>query len=262
MTSSDDMIQRLTDLIAAARAKGADAADAVLVHGVSMSLSWRMGALENLDRAEGADVGLRVFFGRRQAVASSSDLGRAALDELVDRAVAMARAAPEDPFCGIAEAGELARTIPDLDLADRKDATVGELTERARRAEDAARAVAGVTNSEGAQASFSRTTFHLAASNGFARSHGETGFGVAASVLAGSGTAMERDYEYASAAHAADLLAPEEVGAEAGRRAVGRLNARKAASAKVPVVFEPRVSGSLLRHFASAINGSSVARGT
>ncbi len=262
MKSADDKLQRLTDLVAAARAAGADAADAVLVEGVSMTLGWRMGALENLDRAEGSDIGLRVFFGRRQAITSSSDLGRDALKELVERAAAMARAAPEDPFCGLADPRDLARDIPDLDLADAEDASVETLTERARRAEDAARAVPGVTNSEGAQASFSRSMFYLAASNGFARAHGETGHGVAASVLAGGGTAMERDYDYASTLHAADLPEPETIGAEAGRRAVRRLNARKAVSARVPVVFEPRVAGSLVRHLASAVNGQSVARGT
>ncbi len=262
MKSADDKLQRLTDLVAAARAAGADAADAVLAEGVSMTLGWRMGALENLDRAEGADVGLRVFVGRRQAMASSSDLSKDAFAQLVERAVAMARAAPEDPFCGLAAPEDLARDIPDLDLADGADASVETLTERARRAEDAARAVPGVTNSEGAQASFSRSMFYLAASNGFARAHGETGHGVAASVLAGSGTAMERDYDYISTVHAADLPDPEIIGAEAGRRAVRRLNARKASSARVPVVFEPRVSGSLVRHLANAVNGQAVARGT
>ena len=262
MKSADDKLQRLADLVAAARAAGADAADAVLAEGVSMTLGWRMGALENLDRAEGADVGLRVFVGRRQAMASSSDLSKDAFAQLVERAIAMARAAPEDPFCGLAAPEDLARDIPDLDLADGADVSVEALTERARRAEDAARAVPGVTNSEGAQASFSRSTFYLAASNGFARAHGETGHGVAASVLAGSGTAMERDYDYISTVHAADLPDPESIGAEAGRRAVRRLNARKASSARVPVVFEPRVSGSLVRHLANAVNGQAVARGT
>ena len=262
MNAPGDKLQKLADLVAAARAAGADAADAVLAEGVSVTLGWRMGALENLDRAEGADIGLRVFIGRRQAMASSSDLSKDALAQLIERAVAMARAAPEDPFCGLAAPEELAREIPDLDLADGADASVEALTERARRAEDAARAVPGVTNSEGAQASFSRSMFYLAASNGFAHAHGETGHGVAASVLAGSGTAMERDYDYISTVHAADLPDPETIGAEAGRRAVRRLNARKAASARVPVVFEPRVAGSLVRHLASAINGHAVARGT
>ena len=262
MTPPDDKLQRLSDLIAAARRAGADAADSVLAEGVSLSLGWRLGQLENLERAEGADVGLRVFFGRRQAIASSSDLSPDAFRELVERAVAMARAAPEDPFCGLAEADELAHDLPDLDLADADDATVATLTERARMAEDAARAIPGVTNSEGAQASFSRATVALVASNGFAGLRGATHHGVAASVLAGTGAAMERDYDYASAIHAADLASPEAIGRSAGERAVRRLNARKMRTAKMPVVFEPRVAGSLLRHLASAVNGQSVARGT
>lgn len=262
MTTPDDKLQRLSDLIAAARKAGADAADAVFAEGVSLSLGWRLGALENLERAEGADVGLRVFFGHRQAIASSSDLSPDAFRELVDRAVAMARAAPEDPYCGLAEADELARDFPDLDLADAADPSIESLTARVRLAEDAARAVPGVTNSEGAQASFSRSTVALVASNGFAGARSETHHGVSASVLAGSGTAMERDYDYASAVHAVDLASAETIGRSAGERAVRRLNARKMETAKIPVVFEPRVAGSLIRHLASAINGASVARGT
>ena len=261
MTTPDNKLQRLSDLIAAARKAGADAADAVLAEGVSLSLGWRLGQLENLERAEGADVGLRVFFGHRQAIASSSDLSSAAFRELVDRAVAMARAAPEDPYCGLAEADELARDFPDLDLADAEDPSVEALKVRVRLAEDAARAVPGVTNSEGAQASFSRSTVALVASNGFAGLKSETHHGISASVLAGSGTAMESDYDHASAVHAADLESSEKIGRSAGERAVRKLNARKIETAKMPVVFEPRVAGSLIRHLASAINGHSVARG-
>ncbi len=262
MTDSADNLQRLSDLIAAARHAGASAADALLADGVSMSLGWRLGQLENLERAEGVDVGLRVLFGKRQAMVSSSDTSAAGLRELVERAVAMARAAPEDPFCGLAEPEDLARDFPDLDLADTRDPTVDDLKTRARTAEDAARAVPGVTNSEGAQASFSRSTVALVASNGFAAMRGETHHGVAASVLAGAGTAMETDYDYASAVHAADLARPEAIGRSAGERAVRRLNPRKMETAKMPVVFEPRVAGSLIRHLASAVNGASVARGT
>jgi PmbA protein len=262
MTNSGDTLQRLSDLVAAARRAGASAADAVLAEGVSLTLGWRLGQLENLERAEGADVGLRVLFGRRQAVAATSDLSADGTRELVERAVAMARAAPEDPFCGLAEPGDIARDFPDLDLADAADPSVDELKARAREAENAARAVAGVTNSEGAQASFSRSTVAIAASNGFAATRCETHHGVAASVIAGTGTAMETDYDYASAVHAADLARPETVGRTAGERAVRRLNPRKMETAKIPVVFEPRVAGSLLRHLASAVNGASVARGT
>jgi len=262
MTDSADNLQRLSDLIAAARHAGASAADALLAEGVSMTLGWRLGQLENLERAEGVDVGLRVLFGKRQAMASSSDTSAAGMRELVERAVAMARAAPEDPFCGLAEPADLARDFPDLDLADAHDPGVDDLKARARAAEDAARAVEGVTNSEGAQASFARSTVALVASNGFAATRGETHHGVAASVLAGSGTAMETDYDYASAVYAADLARPEAIGRSAGERAVRRLNPRKMDTAKMPVVFEPRVAGSLVRHLASAVNGASVARGT
>ncbi len=257
-----DPLDRLAGLIAKAKAKGADAADAVLVHGVSLSVALRLGALEHLSRAEGADLGLRVLIGKRQAIASSSDLSSAALDELVERAVAMAATVPEDPYCVLAESELLARAFPDVDGCDPREPTGEELTESARRAEDAARAVAGVTNSEGAQAAWGRSVVAIAASNGFAQSRAGSHHSLSVSVLAGEGTAMERDYDYATAVHAADMPAPEAIGRSAGERAVKRLKPRKAESARVPVVFDPRVANGLLRHLAGAINGVAVARGT
>jgi len=257
-----DPLDRLAGLIAKARAKGADAADAVLVHGVSLSVALRLGALEHLSRAEGADLGLRVLIGKRQAIASSSDLSPAALDELVERAVAMAATVPEDPYCGLAESELLARAFPDVDGCDPREPTGAALSESARRAEDAARAVAGVTNSEGAQAAWGRSVVAIVASNGFAQSRAGSHHSLSVSVLAGEGTAMERDYDYATAVHAADMPGPETIGRSAGERAVKRLNPRKAQSARVPVVFDPRVANGLLRHLAGAINGVAVARGT
>ncbi|MGE0719633.1 MAG: TldD/PmbA family protein [Alphaproteobacteria bacterium] len=252
----------LSDLVRRAKAGGADAADAVLVHGTSISHAQRLGATEKLERAEGQDVGLRVLVGRRQAVVSSSDFGPAALAELVERAVAMARVVPEDPFCGLADPGEIARDWPDVDLADPSEPAAETLIDWARRAEDAARAVPGVTNSEGAEAGWSRRRVALVASNGFAGSYEGSGWSVSVSVLAGEGTAMERDYDYTSATHAADLMSPEEVGTSAGRRAVRRLDPRKASTTRAPVVFDPRVAGGLVGHLAGAINGAAIARGT
>ena len=252
----------LADLIARAGRAGAGAADAVMVESASLSYAQRLGEPERLERAESVDLGLRVFIGKRQAIVSSTDTRGPALDELVARAVAMARAVPEDPFCGLAEPGEFARKPPDIDLCDPIEPASETLVERARAAEDAARAVAGVSNSEGAEAGWRRSMVALAASNGFAGGYRVSRHSVAVSVIAGTGQGMERDYEFGSAVYGADLEDPAAVGKRAGERAVRRLGARKAATAKVPVVYDPRVANSLLRHLAAAINGGAITRGT
>ncbi len=255
-------IDILQDLVAQARRQGADAADAVMVQGTSISLTRRLGEVEQVERSEGSDVGLRVFVGRRQAMVSSSDTGRDALDELVERAVGMARTVPEDPWCGLADPGQLATEFPDLDAVDPHEPGADELGEWARRGEEAARAVKGVTNSEGAIAGHGRSVVTLVASNGFARTYAGSSSSLSVSVVAGEGTAMERDYDYSSAVYAADLTPPDEVGRSAGEKAVRRLGARRPKTARVPVVFDPRASRSLIGHLASAVNGQAVARGT
>ncbi len=260
--SAEDALDLLADLITNAKDAGAGAADAVLFKSASLSLAQRLGAPEGLERAESDDLGLRVFVGKRQAIVSSTDISPRALAELAERAVAMARAAPEDPHCGLAEPPLLAREVPDLDLCDAREPGPEELAERARRAEDAARAVKGVSNSEGAEANWSLSRVSMAASNGFTGSYAVTRHGFGVSVLAGEGTGMERDYDFSSAVHAADLKDAEEIGRSAGEKAVARLNPRKVRTAKVPVVYDPRVAGGLLRHLAGAINGTAVARGT
>ncbi len=184
------------------------------------------------------------------------------MDELADRAVAMARAVPEDPFCGLAEPASLAGEPPALDLADEGEPSGERLFERANQAESAARDVNGVTNSEGAEAGWGRSTIALANSAGFTGAYSRTRFSVSASVLAGEGTEMERDYDYALACHEADLDAADAVGERAGTRAVKRLGPRKVTSAKLSVVYDPRVALGLLRHFSQAISGQAVARGT
>ncbi len=252
----------ITDLLDRAKRAGADEADAVMFAGASLSVAWRLGALEKLERSEARDMGLRVLVGKRQAIVSSNDFKPDMLEELVERAVATAKAAPEDRYCGIAEPGQIARDVPALDICDDTEPSAEEMIEAVRAAEDAARAVPGVTNSEGAEAGWSRSVVALAATNGFARSYAGSSHSVAASVLAGEGTAMERDYDYATAVYRTDLRDPAEIGRTAGERAVRRLGARKMKSARVPVVFDKRVSGGLLRSLAGAINGASVARGT
>jgi PmbA protein len=174
----------------------------------------------------------------------------------------MARSAPEDPWCGLAEADEVARDIARLETEDRWEPRPEDLETAAATAEDAARAVPGITNSEGAEASWSRTSVAMAASNGFAGAYTATRHGIAVSVLAGNGTGMERDYDFTSAVYHEDLEAPETVGRRAGERAVARLTPRKIQTSHVPVIFDNRVSGSLLRALAGAVSGPAVARGT
>ena len=262
MGQEDEPLDVLSVVIERAKAAGADAADAVLIGGTALSVSRRLGKPEALTRSESTDLGLRVLIGRRQAVVSSSDLSRPALDELATRAAAMAAAVPEDPFCGLADADLLAAETSELDLHDTAEPPPETLTDWAAQAEDAALGVAGVTNSEGAEAGWQRLSIALAASNGFARAYASTRYSISVSVLAGEGTAMERDYDYATTVHAEDLPPPEEIGRVAGDKAVARLRPRKVATAQVPVVYDPRVAGGILRHLASAINGAAVARGT
>jgi PmbA protein len=252
----------LQDLMARARRAGADAADAVLFEGVSLSHARRLGKTEKLERSEGQDLGLRVFIGRQQAIVSSSDRSPTALDELVERAVAMARTVPEDPYCGIADPAEIAHEWPRLDMLDPAEPSAEVLIERARAAEEAALAIEGVTNSEGAEAGWGRSSIALAASNGFTGVYSGSSQGISASVIAGSGTGMERDYDYASAIYAADLRDPAEIGKSAGERAVKRLGAKKMPTCRCPVVFDPRVARSFLSHLLGAISGPSIARGT
>jgi PmbA protein len=252
----------LQDLMARARRAGADAADAVLFEGVSLSHARRLGKTEKLERSEGQDLGLRVFIGRQQAIVSSSDRSPTALDELVERAVAMARTVPEDSYCGIADPAEIAHEWPRLDMLDPAEPSAEVLIERARAAEEAALAIEGVTNSEGAEAGWGRSSIALAASNGFTGAYSGSSQGVSASVIAGSGTGMERDYDYASAIYAADLRDPAEIGKSAGERAVKRLGAKKMPTCRCPVVFDPRVARSFLSHLLGAISGPSIARGT
>ena len=253
-----DLAERL---VAAARRAGADAADALAVRSVSLAVEVREGAVEESERSEGDDVGLRAFVGRRQAVVSTNDV-KADVAALAERAVAMAKAAPEDPFAGLADPARLARDVPDLDLLDPDLPTVALLEERAQRAERAGLAVKGVTKSGGASASAGIGGMVLVTSHGFRGAYLSSGQSVSMTAIAGEGTAMERDYDYSSTLHGADLDPPEKVGRTAGERTVERLNPRKVKSKRVPVVFDRRVAGSLVSHLASAINGAAVARKT
>ncbi len=252
----------LNDLIAETKKLGADAADVLLGEAVSLRVARRLGKAEALERSEDFDMGLRVFVGKKQAIVSSTDRDPKMLKSLAERAVAMARAVPEDPFSGIADASEIAGNFPDLDLFDATEPSADALIRGADAAEAAALDVKGVTNSDGAEFSWGRDSVYYVASNGFAGSYTSSGAGLSVSVIAGEGTNMERDYDYSSAAHMSDLQRPEEIGRSAGERTVKMLNSRKMKTGRFPVVFDPRISGGLAGLLAGAASGSAIARGT
>ncbi|MBO6506645.1 MAG: TldD/PmbA family protein [Kordiimonadaceae bacterium] len=258
-----DTLSLLDDLVQSARKAGADAADAVAVDARSRGISWRDGKMEDVEGSEAEDIGLRALIGKKQAMVSTSDRRPANLVELVSRTVSMAKAVPEDEFCGLAPEDRLHQgEFADLELFDDTDVSADTLREMARDAEDAARAVEGVTNSDGAGAGASSWAISLVTSHGFSGHYKGSSFSASVSAVAGEGTGMERDYEFTSARHFNDLTSAAEVGRVAGERAVKRLNPSKIDSGELTVVFDPRVSKSLLGHFSGAISGTSVARGT
>lgn len=256
----------LSQLLNEARSKGADCADAVLFETTDINVSQRLGKPEGQERAENSAVGLRVFIGAQQAMVSSTDFSKTALAELAERAVAMAKMAPPDTDSRLAPASLYPLTIPDLDLFDANEPDMAWMRSQCALAEEAALAVKGVTNSEGADCSYSRTQISLAILDAggiaFASAYPTSHFSVSVSVLAGSDTGMERDYDFSGAHHRNDLEAAPVIGKNAGERAVKRLAPRKVKTCSVPVVFDPRVSKSLLGIFASSINGASIARGS
>jgi len=254
---------RAAALIEAARKAGADAADAIYVGNGSTGIQVRLGALEDVERSEGEEIGLRFFVGTRSASVSSSDLSAEALSALVERAAAMAREAPEDPYAGLAPEDRLMRGEgPDIAGDDGQDPAPTLLKERALATEDAARAVAGVTNSEGAGVSAGRAVIALATSHGFCRGYSSSGYSGSASVIAGSGATMQRDHASHNVRHFADLDDPEAIGRLAGERAVARLNPGKLPSGPMPIIFDPRVGASLIGHLLGAITGAAIARKT
>ncbi len=252
----------LGDLLDKAKKAGADAADAMLVESRSLGVTQRLGKMEKVERAENADIGLRLFIGRRQAIVSTGDVSKASLERLVESAVQIAKSVPEDAYAGLADPALIATDLPVLDLDDGVEREVHELAALAAVAEDAARAMPKITNSEGATASWSRSRSTLMATNGFLGGTARSHHSIAASVIASDGGPMERDYDHASKVRAADLPDPALIGKKAAERAARRVNPRKVKSQAVPVVFDPRVSGSIIRHLVMAISGPAVTRGT
>jgi PmbA protein len=263
MLTVKDAEARTAALLDMANKTGADAADAIYVGEASTGVQVRLGALEDVERSEGEDIALRLFFGRRSASVSSSDLSDAALAALVERAAAMAHEAPEDPWSGLAPEERLLHGRgPDVDGDDGRDIAPTELKTGALELEDAARSVAGVTNSEGASLSAGRTVIAIATSHGFVQGYSTSGYSASASVIAGTGGGMQRDHEHVSARHYEDLDPAAEIGRRAGERAVARLGPGKLASGRMPVIYDERVGSGLIHHLVAAMTGSAIARRT
>jgi PmbA protein len=257
-----DLLSIAADIVGMAKKAGATSADAMAISSTSKDVTLRHGVIEELEQSESQDIGLRVFVGQSAAMIGGSVLTKEGLQRLVDRAIAMAKLAPPDPHAGIADQSQLATELPELDLVSKTEKSVEDLKALAKRAEDAGLAIKGVTKSNGGSASASRRFVGLAMSNGFARAWERTGFSISASVVAGKGTGMERDYDGHGAAHFEDVETPEKIGTTAGERAVARLNPRKIPSQRVPVLYDRRVASSLVGHLLGGINGASIARGT
>jgi len=259
-STAQDRCQKLIDI---ARKAGADAADAVCRADSSEGISVRLGKIEDIERSEGEEIGLRVFVGRRSASVHTSDFSDSGFAELAERAVAMARAAPEDEFAGLAPSEQLLQgslPLAALDLADSVEPSPEELRDRALACEEAARLVSGVTNSDTAAASYGRGVVALAASGGFVGGYQATSHTLAAVMIAGEGSAMQRDYAQRSARHLEDVISPEEIGRKAGERAVAKCNPGAMPSKPMPVVLDRRISASLVGHLTGAMSGTAIAR--
>ncbi|WP_102109134.1 TldD/PmbA family protein [Oceaniglobus roseus] len=262
---SDRLTSLTADLLAAAAKAGADSADALAVDGTSVSIDVLNGRLEQAERSEGIDIGLRVLIGRRQACVSASDIKPETIRAMAERAVAMAREAPEDPYIGLADPAELARgwDLAALDLVDpSEEPAPATLEEDARRAEAAALAVDGISQVQSASAAYGRRAIHLATSNGFSGGYGRTDRAISCVAITGEGTKMERDYYGDMRIHGADLDSPETIGRIAAERTLARAGARQPKTGAFPVIFDERVAGSLVGHLVMAINGSAIARGS
>ncbi|GBQ18111.1 modulator protein [Komagataeibacter rhaeticus] len=260
---SSEPLDLISTLIARARAAGADAADAIYVSRTAHGAQVRNGRTEDLERSETCDLGLRVFVGQRAAIVSATALDPTRFDTLAERAVAMARVVPEDRFAGLCDAAEKGfADATGLDLFDPAAPGTADLVDRARAAEDAALSVAGISNSNGASASFGLSDIILMTSAGFSGRYARTSHSVSASAVAGSGTKMVRDYDYHSAVHLSDLEDAALIGRNAGERTVARLNPVRPRTGRLPIVLDPRISTSMLGHLSGAINGIAIARGT
>lgn len=254
-------IEIINGLIDSVRKKGASHADAISFTSSSINASTRLGKFENIERAESNGVGLRVIIGKKQAIVSATDISQASLNELANRAINMAQLAPEDKYTDLASHNLLCKTQQDLDLFDEYEPTPDELLALAGAAENSALAITGITNSEGGEASYSSNIVAIATSNGFVGEYKTSVSSIAVSVLAGSGTKMERDYDFSSARHKSDLKSPTEIGRNAANKAVKKINPRRVKTCIAPIIFDPHVAKSIVSSFSSAVNGANIAKG-
>lgn len=260
-----DLSQLTAALLKAAKANGADAADAIAVTGTSVSIDVRAGALEHAERSEGVDIGLRVLIGQKQACVSASDVRDETIQTIAERAVAMAKLSPDDPYIGLAEANQLAtnRDCSSLEMFDPTDEPpAAELEEDARRAEAAALACGGISQVQTASAGYGRRQIHLALSNGFEGGYERSDRALSCVAIAGTGADMERDYFGDSRIFQADLMSAEDIGLRAAQNTLARVGARKPKTGSFPVLFDERISSTLIGHLLAAVNGGAIARGS
>jgi len=259
---SDTIKNSLNLLLDTAKKLGAESAAVMGGESTSLNVTARLGKLESVERNESKSIGLQIIDNKRKVNLSSTNFNKDALIELVESAMSMIKSIPEDEFCGLADKEMLYKGDLDLDLVDNYIPENNHLLNNSIEAEDSALSINGVTNSEGASSSYSKNKVFLATSDGFYNYKEKTNYSSSISVIAGSGTKMERDYEYQSKVHNEDLDTPKNIGEVAANRAVSRLNPKKVKSNSVPIIFDPRVSGSLLSLFTGGISGQAVARGT
>ncbi|MCV2876220.1 TldD/PmbA family protein [Rhodobacteraceae bacterium XHP0102] len=265
LSTQADLAGLAQQMLDYAQEAGADAADTMVVQGVSQTVTLRNGTLEQAERSEGTEIGLRVIIDQRQACVSAADLRPDMLRDMATRAVTMARLAPVDPTAGLADPDQLSpkRDATELELSDDSAAPLpAEMEEEARRAEAAARAISGITQVQSANAGYGHRNIFLAASNGFSGGYARSDYGLSCVAISGEGTGMERDYFGDGRIFRSDLIAPEDIGREAGMRAAARAGARKPKTGRYPVLFDERVSSTLIGHVLAAINGSAIARGS
>ena len=241
---------------------GAECTTVMANENTSVNVAARLGKLENIERNESSNIGLEIIDKKRKVSLSSTNLNQEALEELAKNAMNMVKSIPIDEYCGLADKNMLYDGNLDLNLVDNYIPENDDLLNNSIEAEDSALNIKGITNTEGASSSYSKNKFYLATSDGFFNTNDKTNYSTGLSVIAGKGTKMERDYEYQSKVHFSDLDTPKKIGEKAAERAISRLNPKKIKSNSVPVIFDPRVSGSLLSLFIGGISGQAITRGT
>ena len=258
----DALLTLAARAVEAAKQAGATASDVLAITATDVNASIRNGAPETIERAESSGIGLRVFVGQASATLSSSVLTEDAMRDLAQNAVAIARVAPADPYAGLADSSQLAKTWKTPEIHDTVLPEMNQLQALAREVEEAGRSVPGITNSSGADASASEHRLALVTSHGFQGQYATSRYSLSTSLIAGSGESMQRDYDYAMTTHYRDLPTPGSIGRSAAERTLVKMNPRKLPSQTAVVYFEPRVGRQLLSAFTSAISGSAIVRGT